>query len=89
MSRSRKQTPISGITTAKSEKDDKRILHGKLRARLRVAIKKMLSEESSEGYVVPKYDEVHNKWSMAKDGKTYWHPKKHGDWSCFKRMMRK
>jgi hypothetical protein len=64
-------------------------LHGKLRARLRVAVKKMLSEESSEWYVAPKYDEVYNKWSMAKDGKTYWHPKKHGDWSYFKRMMRK
>ena len=89
MSRSRKQTPISGITTAKSEKDDKRILHGKLRARLRGAVKKMLLEQSSEEYISPKYDEVHNKWSMAKDGKTYWVPKKFGNWTYFEKLMRK
>ena len=87
MSRSRKHTPIWGF--AKSEKDDKRILHGKLRTRLRGAVKKMLLEHSSEEYIAPKYDEVHNKWVMAKDGKSYYSPKNVWFWTCFEKMMRK
>lgn len=87
MSKSKKHTPIWGF--AKSEKDDKRILHGKLRTRLRVAVKKMLLECASEDYIAPQYEEVHNKWNMAKDGKTYWSPKKYGECIYFKRMMRK
>ena len=40
-------------------------------------------------YIAPQYEEVHNKWNMAKDGKTYWSPKKYGECNYFKRMMRK
>ena len=87
MSRSKKYTPISGL--AHSEKDDKKILHGKLRTKLRVAVRKMLLEHSSEEYIAPKYDEVHNKWVMAKDGKSYWVPKKEEDRPGFEKMMRK
>jgi hypothetical protein len=87
MSRSRKRTPIWGF--AKSEKDDKRILHGKLRTRLRGAVREMLLEHSSEEYIAPKYDEVYNKWLMAKDGKTYHAPKKDWLFCSFEKMMRK
>jgi len=89
MSKSKKHTPIWGFTSASSEKYDKRILHGKLRTRLRVAVKRMLLERSSEDYISPQYDEVHNKWKMAKDGKIYWHPKKYGGCIDFKKLMRK
>ncbi len=88
MSRSRKHTPISG-NAGDSEKDDKRILHGKLRTRLRAAIKRMLLEQSSEEYFAPKYDEVYNVWCMSKDGKGYWIPKKQEDRPYYEKMMRK
>ena len=88
MSRSRRHTPIRGLA-AKSEKDDKRILHGKLRTRLRAALKKILLERSSEEYIAPNYDEVHNKWVMAKDGNLHFFPKRGEDKNEFDKMMRK
>jgi hypothetical protein len=88
MSRSRKHTPIFG-NGGDSEKNDKRILHGKLRTRLRAAVKKMLLEKSSEEYVVPNYDEVYNVWEMLKDGKGYWVPKKLEDRPDYEKLMRK
>lgn len=85
MSRSRRHTPIFGMA-GRSEKEDKRILHGKLRTLLRTAVKKMLLDESSEWYIVPHYDEVHNVWCMAKDGKGWWMDK--GD-DYYVKAMRK
>jgi hypothetical protein len=82
MSRSRRKTPICGIAGT-SEKKDKKILHGKLRTRAR----EMLSRDP-EDYIEPQYNEVHNVWSMAKDGKMYW-PKKYENWWYYKKMMRK
>jgi hypothetical protein len=88
MSRSKRHAPIRGLT-ADSEKDDKKILHGKLRAKLRVALRKMLLELSSEEYIAPNYDEVHNKWIMAKDGNLHFFPKRGEDKNEFDKMMRK
>ena len=87
MSRSKRHTPIWGL--AKSEKEDKKILHGKLRTRLRASVKKMLLEQSSEEYIAPKYDEVYNQWVMAKDGKIYWGDKKYEGLFYIDKMMRK
>ena len=65
MSRSRKKNPISGWTTARSEKKDKRILNRSLRRHVNVAMKQEDREES----VLPIPDEIMDKWSMSKDGK--------------------
>ena len=35
------------------------------------------------------YDEAHNKWVMAKDGKSYYFPNKVWFWTSFEKMMRK
>lgn len=65
MSRSRRKTPIRGLA-GDSEKKDKQILHGKKRSKVRTLLKK-----DPENYIEPDYDELHNVWSMAKDGKMW------------------
>ncbi len=64
MSRSKKKTKIHGITTAKSEKDDKQKSNRKFR---RIVKQKLKSEET----VLPKIREVSNVWCFEKDGKKY------------------
>lgn len=71
MSRSRKKTPISGISTARSEKQDKRLANRKLRH----AVKQRLGTDPDD--VLPVLREVSNVWSMAKDGK-HWYSR--SDW---------
>lgn len=66
MSRSRKKTPINGITTARSEKRDKLAAH----RRERREIRSRLSTES-EPDMLPHRLEIANVWSFAKDGKKY------------------
>jgi hypothetical protein len=61
MSRSRKKNPITGVTTAKSEKIDKKIYNKKMR-------RKKISDERPP----PHKREVSNKWLMSKDGKVNW-----------------
>ena len=64
MSGSRKKTPISGITTAASEKHDKRLAN----RRLRRAVKQtLLTVDGLE--VLPHRRELSSPWTMAKDGK--------------------
>lgn len=65
MSRSRKKTPISGITCAESEKADKKIWHSRLRAKTRIALKR--GDE-----ILPEEDDASNPYLMAKDGKNYY-----------------
>lgn len=65
MSRSERHTPISGITTARSEKRDKQRWHRRLRAAVREALAR--GDE-----VMPVERDVSDPWSMAKDGKTWW-----------------
>ncbi len=64
MSRSRRKTKIYGITTADSEKEDKRKANRKLRR---------LSKEKLKGNAetLPLLREVSNVWDFAKDGKKY------------------
>lgn len=62
MSRSRRKTPIVGITTAMSEKFDKGKANRKLRSRVHVAL-----DRGDE--VLPELREVSDVWTFAKDGK--------------------
>ena len=71
MSRSRRRTPVCGITTADSEKQDKRIANRKLRRKVRVAIRADAEVE------LPARREVSNPWCMDKDGKMRFDPARH------------
>jgi hypothetical protein len=64
MSRSEKKTKIRGITTAKSEKENKQEANRKYR---RIVKQKVKSKESE----LPKIKEISNVWSFDKDGKIY------------------
>ncbi len=64
MSRSKKKTKIQGITTAKSEKENKRDANRKLR---RVVKQKVKSDKTE----LPELREVSDVWAFNKDGKRY------------------
>jgi hypothetical protein len=66
MTRSRKKTPISGITTVRSEKRDKRLGN----RRVRRAVKQALAT-SVDVDILPHRRELTNPWTMAKDGKIW------------------
>jgi hypothetical protein len=72
MSRSRRRTPICGITTADSEKRDKQIAN----RRLRRAVSRVLRSDA-EADVLPHRRELSNPWLMDKDGKQRFDPEKH------------
>lgn len=65
MSRSYRHTPIHSMTTARSEKEDKRIANRKLRAAVRTAM-------AARKEIMPDLRDVSDPWSMAKDGKVWW-----------------
>jgi hypothetical protein len=64
MSRSRRRTKIHGITTAKSEKENKRDANRKFRRILKQKVK--LNET-----ILPEIREITNIWTFDKDGKRY------------------
>ena len=66
MSRSRKRTPVIGITTARSEKADKVAAHRRERRRVRQTI-----QAAPEAEILPHTRELSNVWAFAKDGKRY------------------
>jgi hypothetical protein len=66
MARSRKKTPIRGVTLAVSEREDKRDAHRKERRRVRV---RLAVEEEPD--VLPHPRDVSNPWTRAKEGKIY------------------
>ncbi len=70
MSRSRRRTPVCGITTARSEKADKVAAHRRERRRVHVALGVEPARE-----VLPHRRELSNVWSYAKDGKQYLGPR--------------
>lgn len=76
MSRSRRRTPICGVTTARSEKSDKRIWHKRARARIRVLLHGTAPDDT------PHLDDrqVSNPWSMAKDGRQWYGDSLLRDW---------
>jgi len=64
MSRSLKKTPKNGITTAETEKDNKRKANRKLRRVAKIQVKKGENEIASKR-------EISNVWSFDKDGKQF------------------
>ena len=69
MARSRKKTPITAVTTARSEKADKVAAHRKERRKVRA----VLATDAAPD-LLPGRREVSNVWTYAKDGKRYAHP---------------
>ncbi len=74
MSRSERKTPITGITTATSGKQDKRIANRQLRRRV-----KQLLDVNPATEVLPLEREVSDVWLMDKDGKIRFDPERHPD----------
>lgn len=64
MSRSKKKTPIRGITTARSEKQDKRDANRKFRRKTKQQVN--LGDET-----ISEIREISNVWAFDKDGKHY------------------
>lgn len=71
MSRSRRKTPIMGITTCNSERQDKQIWHKRWRARERTSLNSTPFDEL-DCYLPVLEKQVSNVWDMGKDGKQYW-----------------
>ena len=69
MSRSRKHTPITGHTTARSEKQDKRIHNRRFRRTIKLALHDILNDLDK---MLPELKEIWEEWDMDKDGKAYW-----------------
>lgn len=63
MSRSRKKAPVTGFTTCRSEKADKRAWHRAFRRAARQ------SEDAGEHL---RQREFSDPWVMGKDGKCWW-----------------
>lgn len=77
MSRSRRKNPVSSITKADSEKEDKRRANRRLRARERQALDKVIQGVVDFVFtelVWPRLREASNVYKFAKDGKTWWGP---------------
>jgi hypothetical protein len=72
MSRSRRITTITGMTTAATEKADKRNANRSERRRIHSALK-----TKDEVDVLPEKRELSDVWAMAKDGKIYFDASKH------------
>lgn len=72
MSRSRRKTPIFGHTTARSEANDKRLWHKRWRSRQR---DQLVVGAEDDPLPVPR-NVVSNTWNMAKDGKSWFDPRR-------------
>ena len=68
VARSRRRTPIAGITTAASEKQDKRWANRIPRLATRRAV---MRDPDPDAAVLPVMREVSDEWSMAKDGRSW------------------
>lgn len=71
MSRSRRKTPIRGVTGCPSERLDKQQWHKRWRMRERMALSRA-SPEAMEAHQPVLEREVSNVWMMGKDGRIYW-----------------
>ena len=78
MSRSRKKNPFVGMTTAKSEKLEKRLANRRERR-----VNKSLLALTNDGTRLRAKREVSDVWSMSKDGKQRFDPQK------YPKLMRK
>ena len=100
MARSKKKNPIHGITTAQSEKEDKRFANRAYRRKVKQMIQ---PDEIVDDLTLPEIREVSNVWDFAKDGKIWkakdfwlhyhrtWNPESKDDDIIeeIKKMMRK
>ncbi|WP_157489277.1 MULTISPECIES: hypothetical protein [unclassified Lysobacter] len=68
MARSKRKTPVSGVTSATSEKSDKAASHRKIRRAVRQIVP--VTPEA----VLPLEKELTNTFSMDKDGKARFDP---------------
>ena len=82
MSRSRRSQPVTGITTAESEKAWKRDANRKLR-RATTQVLLQIPAADPDAMVLPLLDEVVNQYSGPKDGMRRLDPQRHP------RLMRK
>lgn len=69
MSRSRKKRPFSGITTAKSEKQEKQLANRRVRR-----VNKSLLAFTNDETQLQLIREVSDVWCMSKDGKQRFDP---------------
>ena len=72
MSRSRRKLPFIGITTAVSEKEDKRFANRKERR-----VNRNILHTTVDDTLLRHKREVGNPWLFAKDGKSRFDPKAH------------
>ncbi|HEX2095158.1 MAG TPA: hypothetical protein VHG28_22360 [Longimicrobiaceae bacterium] len=72
MSRSRRRTPIGGISSADSEKQDKR----QANRRIRRTVRQVLHQDPA-GEMLPHEKELSNPWTMSKDGKRWFDPERY------------
>jgi hypothetical protein len=70
MSRSRKRTPVWGMSSSSSEKQDKRDYNRRYRH-----ISKQFLHVNPEAELMPHLRDYSNPWSMSKDGKVRFNPK--------------
>jgi hypothetical protein len=78
MSKSKKRTSITGITTATSEKEEKRLYNRCYRRKCRMVLRAFDEDE-----LFPILREHSNVWAMDKDGKNWF------DSNLFPELMRK
>lgn len=69
MSRSRRKVPIFGFTSCRSEKQDKKTWHGRMRARERDALASLVDGDE---HLTTVKEQVSSTWEMGKDGRYYW-----------------
>ena len=72
MSRSRRKTPVTGITTATTEKDDKRLANRRQRR-----VNREILEATGDDTRLKHRRETSDPWAMAKDGKGRFDPDRH------------
>jgi hypothetical protein len=82
MSRSKRSSPIAGITTAESEKQWKREANRRLRRAVNQKLH-TLPVTDPDALILPVLDEVANQYEGPKDGKLHFDPQRHP------RLMRK
>lgn len=74
MARSFKKIAITGITTAESEKKDKRIANRRERSRIKqmLYVATTASTDTLDALILPHKRELSNVWCFDKDGKHYY-----------------
>lgn len=71
MSHSVRKKPIMGITTCRSERDDKQIWHRRWRAHQRTALASTPLDDE-DGNLPESVKQLSDVWAMGKDGRHYW-----------------